>query len=57
MPVSQFNIQSLDHAGRTTSVWSAEAYDASPRFGSVAMALLPASLILATATALLLALI
>lgn len=57
MPVSQFNIQSFENAGRTTAAWSAEAYDMSPRFGSVAVALLPASLILATATALLLALI
>jgi hypothetical protein len=54
--VSHFNVQSLENAGRTRSVWNTEAYDTSPRFGDVAMALLPASLILAAATALLLAL-
>jgi len=48
------------HAGKsrvTAATWSDDLYDHPSRFGEVAMALLPASLILATATALLVALL
>lgn len=41
----------------TTAMWSDDLLDQQPRFADVAMALLPASLILATATALLVALV
>ena len=41
----------------TTARWGDEGLDNPPHFAEVAMALLPASLILATATALLVALI
>lgn len=41
----------------TAAVWSDDALSHHPHFGEIAMALLPASLILATATALLVALL
>jgi hypothetical protein len=44
-------------AQATTIRWGEEGLDHPPHFAEVAMALLPASLILATATALLVALI
>lgn len=44
-------------AQATTIRWGEEGLDNPPHFAEVAMALLPASLILATATALLVALI
>lgn len=48
------------HAGTsrvTAATWSDDLLNPRPRFAEVAMALLPASLILATATALLVALL
>jgi hypothetical protein len=54
--MSHLNIHTLEDAARATSVWS-DTYEAPARFGDIAMALLPASLILATATALLVALL
>lgn len=45
------------HSRATAAVWTDHAFDHHPRFAEVAMALLPASLILATATALLVALV
>ena len=41
----------------TAAVWTDQAFDHHSRFADVAMALLPASLILATATALLVVLV
>ena len=55
--MNHLNIRTLEDAGRATSVWSTDVYESPSRFGDVAMALLPASLILATATALMLALL
>ncbi|WP_160194693.1 hypothetical protein [Devosia riboflavina] len=55
--MTQAEIRALEHAGRSTAVWSNEVYDISPHFGDVARALFPAALILATATALLVALL
>lgn len=50
-------LRTFDNRARaTTATWSRE-YDHQPRFAELAVALLPASLILATATALLVALI
>jgi len=48
------------HAGTsrvTAATWNDDLLDHQPRFAEVAMALLPATLILATATALLVALL
>lgn len=50
-------IRTLEDAGRATAVWGEDVLNHQPRFGDVAMALLPASLILAAATALLVALV
>lgn len=55
--MTQAEIRALEHASRSTAVWSNEVYDSSPHFGEVIRALLPAALILATATALLVALL
>lgn len=55
--MSHAQIRSLEDAGRATGVWSSDVYDTRPRFAEVAMALLPASLILAAAAALLVALL
>jgi hypothetical protein len=55
--MTQAEIRALEHAGRSTAVWNNEVYDNSPHFGEVARALFPAALILATATALLVALL
>lgn len=49
-------IKALEDAGRSTMVWT-EGYDGETHYGDVAKALLPAMFILATATALLLALL
>lgn len=51
------NIRSLEDAGRATTVWDNEAFATPSRFGDIVTALLPASLILAAATALMLALL
>ena len=51
--MNQVDIRNLENAGRSTMVWSSDVYDDSARFGDVGRALLPALLILATATALL----
>jgi hypothetical protein len=50
-------ISTLEDAGRHTAVWGDDAFVHQPRFGEVFAALVPASLILATATALLVALL
>lgn len=55
--MSQFQIRTLEDAGRSTSVWASDGFDHQPRFAEVAMALLPAALILVTATALLVSLL
>ena len=55
--MSHTNVRNLEDAGRDTAVWGADVFDAPSRFSDVAMALLPASLILAAATALMLALL
>lgn len=55
--MKQAEIRVLDHAGRSTAVWASDVYDDSGRFVDVARALLPAALILAAATALLVALL
>ena len=55
--MSQLDIRTLEDAGRATAVWNSDVYESPSRFSEIAMALLPASLILATATALLLALL
>jgi len=55
--MNQAEIRALENAGRSTVVWTADPYDAESHFGDVARALLPASFILAAATALLLALL
>ena len=51
-------LKSYEKSARaTTAVWGDDVLNHQPRFAEVAVALLPASLILATATALLVALI
>lgn len=55
--MNNIDIRTLEDAGRATSVWSTEGYEGNSRFADIAIALLPASLILAAATALLLALL
>lgn len=55
--MNHLDIRTLEDAARATAVWNGDGYESTSRFGEIAMALLPASLILATATALLLALL
>lgn len=55
--MNQFQIRTLDDAGRSTSAWASDGFDHQPRFAEVAMALLPAALILVAATALLVSLL
>ncbi|MBN9335587.1 hypothetical protein [Devosia sp.] len=55
--MKQAGIQTFKHAGRSTMTWSDDAYSAPTHLGDVARALLPAALILAAATALLVALL
>lgn len=55
--MKQAEIRAIEHAGRSTMVWASDVYDDSAHFGDVARALLPAALILAAATTLLLALL
>jgi hypothetical protein len=55
--MSHVQIRTLEDAGRTTAVWSSDTFEARPRFAEVTMALVPATLILATAAALLVALL
>lgn len=55
--MKQAEIRAIEHAGRSTMVWSGDAYEGPAPLGEVARALLPAALILAVATALLLALL
>ena len=56
--MSQSRYRTNDRPYRATAVvWTDDALHHQPNFGEVAMALLPASLILATATALLVALL
>lgn len=55
--MTQAEIRALEHAGRSTAVWSNDVYDSAPHFGELVRALLPAALILATATTLLIALL
>lgn len=55
--MKQAEIRAIEHAGRSAMVWASDVYDDSAHVGDVARALLPAALILAAATALLLALL
>lgn len=55
--MNQFQIRTLEDAGRSTTVWSADPFEDQSRFGDVMIALVPASLILLAATALLTALL
>jgi len=55
--MNQFQIRTLEDAGRSTAVWESDSFDHQPRFAELAMALLPATLILVAATALLVALL
>ncbi|WP_161796872.1 hypothetical protein [Devosia soli] len=55
--MTQAEIRALENAGRSTMVWSAEAYDGTTHFSEVMRALLPATLILVAAAALLVALL
>ncbi|WP_160297838.1 hypothetical protein [Devosia chinhatensis] len=55
--MNQYQIRNLEDAGRSTAVWASDVFDHQPRFADVAMALLPATLILVAATALLVALL
>ena len=54
--MTHMEIKALEDAGRNTSVWT-EAYDGQTHYSSVILALMPATLILFAATALLLALL
>jgi hypothetical protein len=51
------DFRSIEDAGRTTQIWSADPFEDASSFSLVGRALVPAALILATATALLLALL
>ena len=55
--MAHFHVNALEDAARSTGVWASDGYVAPSRFGDVAMALLPAALILTAATTLLLALL
>ncbi len=55
--MTRFQIRTLEDAGRSTAAWSSDSFDDQPRFGDIAMARVPASLILLAATALLVALL
>lgn len=55
--MNNLDIRTIEDAGRASFAWSEEFPTREPRFAEVGMALLPASLILATATALLVALL
>jgi hypothetical protein len=55
--MTQAEIRSLEHAGRSTMVWSHDVYEQPAHFADVARALLPAALILAATAALLVALL
>ena len=55
--MTQAEIRAFENAGRSATVWSGESFDGTTHYGDVARALIPASLILAIATALLLALL
>jgi hypothetical protein len=55
--MTQAEIRALEHAGRSSMVWNGDVYDSAPHFGEVFRALLPATLILATAATLLVALL
>jgi type IV secretory pathway component VirB8 len=55
--MQNIEINSLEDAGRTTAVWSADISEKPTRLESVAFALLPASVILVVAAVLLVALL
>jgi hypothetical protein len=55
--MNQFQIRALEDAGRTTAAWVPDSFDHQSRFADIALALLPATLILLAATALLVALL
>jgi hypothetical protein len=55
--MTQAEIRAFENAGRTTAVWSSESFDGTTHYGDVIRALIPASLILAIATGLLVALL
>lgn len=55
--MAHFQVNALEHAARSTSVWVSDIETDHARFGDVARALLPAALILAAATMLLLAIL
>jgi hypothetical protein len=55
--MTQAEIRALENAARSSMGWAPEAYDGSTHFGEVARALVPATLILTAAAALLVALL
>ncbi|WIY51940.1 hypothetical protein O9Z70_10655 [Devosia sp. YIM 151766] len=55
--MNQFQIRTLEDAGRTTAVWNSDSFDHQPRYADVFIALLPASLILLATAVLLVALL
>ena len=55
--MTQAEIRAFENAGRSTAVWSGESFDGTRHYGDVIRALVPASLILAIATGLLVAIL
>ncbi|WP_157959739.1 hypothetical protein [Devosia submarina] len=54
--MTHMEIKALEHAGRTSMVWT-EGYDGESHYGAVLKALAPALFILVVATALMLAIL
>ncbi|MEO5806355.1 hypothetical protein [Devosia sp.] len=52
--MSQAEIRALEDAGRTAMAWSTDGYDGRTHYGDVLKAVLPATILLAIATVLLL---
>jgi hypothetical protein len=55
--MAHYQVNALEDAARSTGVWMNDLYVDQPRFGNVIKALIPAALILAATTALLLILL
>lgn len=55
--MSNAEIRAFEDAGRMSAVWSPEGYDGKTHYADVLKALLPATVLLAIATALLLTLL
>ena len=55
--MTHMEIKAIEDAARSSMVWSTEGYDGQTHYGDVFRALTPALLILAAATALMLALL